>query len=319
MAGALASAAIVIGIGTPGVATGEQLRTAGDLVYVSQDYPNPGGMAGDIAACPSGTSVVGGGVAVAGAFDNFHVLTSSHPIDDLVDVDLVPDDGWQGQSFNYGDADAGTVFAVCMSQEHLGVSGDDAGGSVGKVNYVRRSHVLPPLAQDGGKARCPTGTTITGGGLQSAGDDRLAASSFPIDLGDGDKVADDGWKALLNNHLVMEGNLDVFAICLKQGRRPVSGDASKGSVGRLHFRRERFKVPAGARGSAKARCPGGTKDTGGGLKQRAGFSKSSEISRTRPFDGVDQGSRPDDGWLGAADNDSDSRVKAWTFAICLEQ
>jgi hypothetical protein len=153
-------------------------------------------------ACPAGTKVVGGGVLMDGG-DHSVEVGSSEPSDGP-DSNSKPDDAWSGTGNN---GTAGTiqmrVGAVCTSH-----------GSYKVVESARTP--LPDAAAATAEALCPTGTRVTGGGVDIRGVDPSleVQSSFPIDTGDIGFEPDNGWSGTAyNDDSGQPDHMSTFAIC----------------------------------------------------------------------------------------------------------
>ncbi len=141
-----------------------------------------------VAKCPLGTHVIGGGVGAPG--DHGVEVFLSEPRDGP-DKGTKFDDAWGGGvDSSQNTKTKMTVTAICA---HLGKH------AVKKV--VGPKQVIPNNTEDSGKAMCPTGTHVVGGGSHTAphSTDSEVESSFPIDGPDSDSTPDDGWKSFANN------------------------------------------------------------------------------------------------------------------------
>ena len=152
--------------------------------------------------CPSGLLALGGGVRTIGDPTTWFV-NSLDPLD-TADMDSVPEDGWRAY-VAYGAAVPSSFLVDVTCGEDL-------------PEYRSKSVSLPVSAVDGlkAKAKCPAGTRVTGGGGFISGTTLQAhiVASKPIDLRDGDKAPDDGWKVFARNNTGADKTLTVHAICL---------------------------------------------------------------------------------------------------------
>ncbi len=159
-------------------------------------------------SCPHGTKVTGGGAGITGNHQN--EVSSSQPADGK-DADTKPNDGWSAVVNNGSSMGSQrmTVTAVCSK--------------LGKYKVVHTGQVsLPDNHQVAATAPCPGGSQVTGGGLSIRGfdDGYEAASSFPIDGSDHNKLPDDGWRGIANNDGQRSGpdprrntTMQTWAVC----------------------------------------------------------------------------------------------------------
>jgi hypothetical protein len=152
--------------------------------------------------CPVDTSVIGGGVGITGPSHKQEVA-STQPFDSS-DSGQAPDDGWEGRANNgLHHAVTMTVAAVCAR--------------AGSYRYVQSSLIsVPDNSQVGTTATCPSGTVVTGGGMNETGQSLgvEVGDSFPFDGADADTTPDDGWQANANNDGTGSAQkMQTFAIC----------------------------------------------------------------------------------------------------------
>jgi hypothetical protein len=245
--------------------------------------------------CPSGSSVVGGGVNVVGG-NGFTKVNSTTPYDGA-DEDTKPDDGWLGAiSHKAGGADRlMTVFAVCATS--------------GKYKYLSHRLQLPTPTPGSDGVACPSGMVVTGGGvsldLRSA--KAYVSSTAPFDspaIDDPDAVREDGWGGTVSLDGTKDAYMRVTAICTvpdgtiwdyPETTKTLSADG--------------FAV------DATAECDPGWVVTGGGVTHNDDFAVS--VHSTEPFDSpLDGNSRREDGWTGKLSNPSGASVMT-TIAICV--
>ncbi len=123
---------------------------------------------------------------------------------------------------------------------------------------------------------------VTGGGVQISGED----PNFDLEVGATNVLGDGrGWFAEANNSSGNEAEMSVTAICAK-GRFQYP-DADKAGVPDDQVQRG-------------VNCPHGFKLTGGGVETDGNFQV--EVASTKPVDGPDRNSKPDDRWEGSANN-----------------
>jgi hypothetical protein len=152
---------------------------------------------------------------------------------------------------------------------------------------------------------CPTGTKLSGGGVEVGGDSHKneVATSEPLDGPDAGTLPDDGWFGTGNNGLDHSVALFVFAVC-----------ASDGSFKYPHS--IRHAVDDNSQVSAAVFCPAGTHVTGGGV-EITGTDDGIEVADSFPVDGGDTGRVPDNGWRGTVNNDNTGGTRQMqAFAIC---
>jgi len=170
----------------------------------------------------------------------------------------------------------------------------------------RRAHKnVPPNTQGHLKVSCPAGSELTGGGVRIGGGTHKqeVATTAPFDGSDADHRPDDGWQGRANNGLSRRVTMTVDAVC-----------ARRGTFSYVHSARQ--SVGNNQQVTSSIDCPTGTKVTGGGVGI-TGTSLGIEVADTFPFDGSDADHTPDDGWQGAANNDSSGQLqKMQVFAIC---
>ena len=184
------------------------------------------------------------------------------------------------------------IVAGVASVLALGAQTAAAGG----LTVRDRSKAVPSSPQDpDGRTQagigCPDSHPhVTGGGIS------IAKTDFDIQVASTD-VFGDGWSGEAINNSGQSTEMNVFAICAKRGR---------------------FRYPeadkAGAFGEQVQRgvnCPSGRKLTGGGVDTGLGGARAyrrggepAEIASTRPEDGPDANSKPDDRWVGSVANSS---------------
>jgi hypothetical protein len=177
----------------------------GKLVYktVKATLP-PDKAVRKVAKCPLGTRIMGGGAGAPG--DHGVEVFLSEPRDGP-DKGTKFDDAWGGgvNNSSSGPATKMTVTAICKKR---------AKSAVKKV--VGPKQVIPDNSEDSGKAMCPSGTHVVGGGSHTAphSTDSEVAGSFPIDGSDGDGKPDDGWEAIANNdNSGLQIKLHAVALC----------------------------------------------------------------------------------------------------------
>jgi hypothetical protein len=168
------------------------------------------------------------------------------------------------------------------------VIGSAAGAGSGSLKIVHGDKDVPSAPADSnGRTQlavgCPASHPhVTGGGLQIIGDD----PNFDLETGATSVLGDGrGWFAEANNSSGNQAEMTVDAICAK---------------GRFRYPDvDRARVP-GEQVQRGVNCPHGFKLTGGGVDTDGNFQV--EVASTRPDDGPDRNSKPDDRWVGSANN-----------------
>jgi hypothetical protein len=151
-------------------------------------------------------------------------------------------------------------------------------GRAGGVTYIvdtTPSAPAPYPAQ--AVAACPETMHPLGGGIYPSGD----AGQAWVEGLDGWGVPL-GWWGYFMNASGPEKTADVFAMCTAK---------------RVRQERAHTSVPEGQARTRRARCPNGTRVTGGGAN---GLQPSGRIVSSHPFDGRDKDRVPDDGWAARA-------------------
>ena len=244
-------------------------------------------------SCPKQFRAVGGGASIAGADPDFDLeiqTTEPDPGDPRAWVNAIDN--------STGSTAQATSFVIC----------ERATSSTVKSRVGRK--IVAAGSQGVISVSCPRGFKATGGGADITGDHRAEiASSEPTDGRDANKKNDDAWFAVTNNGTTQSQHMTVTTVCSKVGRYKVVSTPQ-------------VRLPDNTRVAATARCPAGSRVTGGGLGIR-GFDNGYEVAGSFPIDGNDKDRLPDNGWTGVANNDgqrtgADSRrdTRMNTFAVC---
>jgi hypothetical protein len=195
--------------------------TIGPLSYVATEGRTGGGGDGSLlAACGDGSRLLGGGAAGLAARG---FLSSSAPAD-LGDDDQLADDGWRVY-FHRSEAGSSPIVvqAVCVR--------DATARRMGLRYVIGPGTLVPASSRRDAIVRCPPGARVTGGGPYASGpvaESGLVASR-PVDLGDADRIADDGWIGTTVNEGGATKTLAAAAICASGRDR--GGLASAGADG----------------------------------------------------------------------------------------
>ena len=165
---------------------------------------------------------------------------------------------------------------------------------------------VPDATERGTTAKCRSDESVVGGGASNSGgfsDEASVNSTGPVDLGDPDKVPDDGWRGEINN------DEDVDAITLGANTYAIC-DSKHGGV---RYRSESRNVHDGATVSKDVHCKGHERIIGGGVVSHSAYKHGLYVVDTYNIAG-------DDGWYGRVDNypTADAKDRKFTVtAICL--
>ena len=174
------------------------------------------------------------------------------------------------------------------------------------IKYVSKTRTVPStLPNVNGRgaavAQCPDShPNVTGGGVKITGDN----SDFDLEVGSTNPFGgrNEGWVSAANNSSGSDAQMTTTAICAKGDFRYPT--ANKG-------------IHPGGQGTKRVACPSGTKVIGGGVVTEPQSAKV-EVAATRPFDGPDGNSTPEDGWLGSANNGTNDVSRMEVLAVCAE-
>jgi hypothetical protein len=243
--------------------------------------------------CPKHFVAVGGGAHITGNDPDF----------DLEIQSTEPDPGDAASWINGIDNSTGSTahvssFVICER------------GGPAQIKHRLATRQVAAGRQGVLSVSCPAGTKVTGGGAGITGDHRAeVASSEPNDGRDADKKPNDGWFGVTNNGTDTSQHMTVTAVCSKLGKYKV-------------IRTHQVSLPDNSQVAATARCPVGSRVTGGGLGIR-GFDNGYEVAGSFPIDGSDRNKLPDNGWTGLANNDGQSsapdpqrNTTMNAFAVC---
>ena len=171
-------------------------------------------------------------------------------------------------------------------------------GSAGGVEYRVTARFFDPPEVPKATASCPGNTHAAGGAFvvfdPESTDVYTWNSSIPIDDGDADKQPDDGWR-VKGSDTPGRAGVAATAMCAHEN---------------LRYRSKQLPTEIGF-SNVRIGCGDDWHVTGGGVSVPAGNNPTSSY----PYDSVDRGKRPDDGW--AADLYVDGLdVEADLYAIC---
>jgi hypothetical protein len=179
------------------------LRTSGITEEDQTEFDLPAGPLSldQSGSCPGGR-VVSGGVTYNGARPDNFTLSSSYPVDDVSDVDTIPDDGWRGRvNYTGTGGDSVSVFLWCLTGE--------------RPVYRKASVNVPAGESRRTRALCPVGRPVLGGGVRASGpgDASHVIRSRPIDTRDAGTVPEDGWRGAISNTSDRALTMTVHAVC----------------------------------------------------------------------------------------------------------
>jgi len=148
------------------------------------------------------------------------------------------------------------------------------------------------------KARCPSGTKVTGGGVSVSGVTSQSRTSAPFDAGDDDLKPDDGWEVIAYPDQIAD--VSAFALC------------ARGAFG---YRTDTLgPFPNSTLAFPQATCESSESVTGGGVRI-GGTSPEARISHSSPADGfTDPDQVPDDRWDSGVEIPQGETATG--FAIC---
>jgi len=274
-------------------AAGAGSPASGSLKYPFLQFQVPSasqdglGVTSGVAPCPKGhPNVTGGGIELGG--DQSGLDLEVHTTGPL------GRGSWAGLANNSSTSTASAkVTAIC------------AKGDPRKFIHRQETIAVAPKTEGVGTVTCPHRTKVTGGGVFTSGTSFKVevAETGPIDIGDINSLPDNGWGGVANNGSTSAATMDVIAICAKSGTyRYVESDE--------------VTLQDNSVVSTLANCPARTQVTGGGVDV-FGFNDGFEVESSVPIDSRDAGAKPDDGWLGTANNDNSGQAaNTRTFAIC---
>jgi hypothetical protein len=181
--------------------------------------------------------------------------------------------------------------------------GGIGGGSAGGLTYYSGTVTATPGGTVGTQATCAKpGDHVVGGGFDTdtgSLNGRLLASN-PIDLSDGDRKPDDGWRIGAQNLRQDSATAAAFAIC---------------SSDRVKYRTEQLRLKPDRTATLKAKCTKRTHVVSGGLKAD---SLTVQVSDLYPVDGKDRGSKLDDAYVAKVVSRDTAKTSVTVYAICAK-
>jgi hypothetical protein len=292
-AGALASSPAVAGGPTDPNGGEVGLGVAGGLKYVGESHDvGTGGThtppydATQIACGPHANSpwhVVAGGAAVkAPAAQTTIAVLRPMDLDAAFETpdNAAPDDWWESVVKSVVGHKL-TGYAICSKQPS---------------KYVRHTASASPTGERVDSAQCPAGQEIVGGGAFIATTDSFVNASYPVQ---------GGWKTRVHDTVGGAGGMETYAICRPNARvdAQVVATAHRG-------------VAPGSVVTATAACSSNRHAIGGGGRFTGPIAEA-RLAASRPVDGGDADSVPDDGWRVAGYNASGTTKTLWAYAVCV--
>jgi hypothetical protein len=257
------------------------------LAYRSATFPavGPSGSEYAVAKCPKGEVLTGGGGSTTGAALEARFLELGP--NKVPDIPTKARKSFtaQGQNMSSNPLDFESL-AICARKK--GLSMETATTPEPDSNAVVSA-----------KAKCPKGTSVTGGGLSSDSNLEYILISAPYDGGDADSNPDDGWEASLVTGVGQpDRELRALAFCSANFKLAYRSDSDADVTDVGH---------------AEADCPEKAAITGGGISISGG--DGAFLNASHPLDGTDAGQAPDDSWEGNAGVTSGNRTVD-VYAIC---
>jgi hypothetical protein len=291
LAASLASTSAVAGGPTDPNGDEVNLGVAGGLKYVLEDHNvgdggthSPPYDATDIACGPHVDSpwhvVSGGGMVKAPASQTLLAVMRPMDLDASFESpdNAAPDDWWETVVKSVVGHKL-TGYAICSKRSN---------------HYV--IHETPPSTSSArtDSATCPAGEQVFGGGTFIATSDSFVNSSYPLQ---------GGWKSRVNDAVGGAGGMETYVIC-----RP--------SVHIVLSANVHANLAPGSAASVAATCSTARHASGGGGRLTGPIGQA-WLSASRPIDGSDADSVPDDGWKVTGYNASGIVKSLWAIAVCV--
>ena len=164
------------------------------------------------------------------------------------------------------------------------------------LTYVSRT--IPDGASSArtGSAACPAGKRLVGGGGFIATTGSWINSSYP--------ARNNTWKVRIHDVVNGLGGMAASATC-----------RGKGGIDKVT--KTRSGIAAADSGGATALCPGKKHVIGGGGKLSGPIGEA-HLTASRPVDGADSDSTPDDGWKVTGYNVSGASKRLTAYALCVD-
>lgn len=294
----LLGATLVVGV-PGGALAGEQpdpdlsdtvLGTVDGVRYARESAPFDGGSGYGWALAGCGGPrwhLIGGGASATGpAADTWQAVLT---VRDHTDADEVPDDGFEADAFGTPGHKV-TAWSICIRDTAM--------------KHITTAVPSQPSPLRSGSASCGAARWhAVSGGVFIATSDSWVGSSYPIDGGDPDATADDGWQGRAFDTVGGAGGFYVSMVCASG----VSLHYVNGPGG---------EVAVGAAITRKATCGAGEHVVGGGVRI-GGLVDTGRMIASAPFDGPDADTIPDDGWKARVHNTGDGSKLVAAYAVCL--
>jgi hypothetical protein len=270
------------------------LGTVGGLTYMTDEtspVSAPGASSLEIAQCPDGAHLVGGGARIPGGGADAH-LNGLFP---------TTNDGSAG-GFGTFFWNANGADKTVIAHATCATSGPSAAFRPG----TGETESAPDAVSV--KARCKRGESVSGGGafVSTPIEEAFVNSSYPIDDKDKGRKPDDGWKTRVQNRAGLGKSVTTYAICSERS---------------FAYQRGEDTVPAGTGIGFVPTCKGKKHLVSGGGKI-GGSAGDTVLRAIGPFDSLlngdgspDTDTVPDDGFdLNVANDGGDRPIQI--FAIC---
>jgi hypothetical protein len=236
------------------------------------------------AYCPGKRVVTGGGGDVGPTANDAWIIDSGPDFFDAIYVPQSPRKAWTtGVKNTAPPVTDVTGYAVCAKARGL--------------QFIKKTKGVTVQGDTFGvMVRCPSGTSVTGGGFDSEGNIDETLVTAPFDSGDRGTKPDDGWRV---------------RIIAAQDDRQVTARAICSRRLDLAYRQNSHDLGLGD--SLAANCPSDAAVTGGGAAVKGNVGR---LRQSIPEDrGTDPDDVPDDRWRSAANGGLSTST--WrVFAIC---
>ncbi len=285
--------AAMAALGVAFVTLGQGAPAQGAIYFNTQGFAVADGTQGTgTATCDDNSDeVIGAGIYSNPGLQDFIYLNGLTPYTSNPDGARVYADNYAGGEPN---------------ETPLAVVACDSAARPADYRHVDELLEVPDATERGTTAKCRSGESVVGGGSSNSGgfsDEAIVSSTGPVDLGDPDKVPDDGWRGEVNND--EDGGAatlgaTTYAIC----------DSKHGDV---RYRSLSRNVHDGQIVSKDVHCKGRERVIGGGVVSHSAYRHGLYVTDSFNIAG-------DDGWVAHVDNwpTPDGKTRRFTVtAICL--
>lgn len=207
-----------------------------------------------------------------------------------------------------GSIGLGAIVAFALLVVAPAAQADTNLGTAGGLTYIvdSTSSTAAPATLSG-RANCPAGTHVVGGGASPVSFTPVTSEfwlnrSRAVDGSDANKAPDDAWIGRGYNRSGEDKSLSVYAICFG---------------GKVFYRGAEASAPAGARIKAKAVCPPDTWVTGGGASL-TGSAAQAYLNTSFPADSPAPGDAPKHAWWARAFNRGGHAKHLRVVAECVK-